>query len=185
MTVHASDRSVVIVYESMFGATRTIAEAIAEGLGDTVSVRLVPIRDVAAITDHPEVVIVGAPTHAHGLSRPESRLEAARWAMHDRAHLTLEPVSDDGVREWLATKPTWIRHHVAFDTRADMPRIFTGSAAAAIDRRLSKRGSQPLDEPRSFLVDKSSHLLADELDKARAWGAELAARLAARVSASE
>jgi len=181
MNEQTSEQRAVIVYESMFGATRQVAEAIAEGLRDTIAAQVVSVDDIGEAALRADVVIVGAPTHGHGLSRPESRTEAARWALHDPKHLHLEPASDVGVREWLKSMPTWITRHVAFDTRADMPRIFTGSAAAAIDRRLTKMGSLAIDEPRSFLVDKSSRLLPDELDNARAWGADLAAHLAARV----
>ncbi len=169
---------VAVVYESMFGATRQIAEAIAEGLRETWPCRVVSIGDIESLDHALRAVVVGAPTHGHGLSRPESRVEAARWAMHDRKQLTLEPPIESGVREWLKSEPAWVESHAAFDTRADMPRIFTGSAAAAIDRKLSRRGSRALDEPRSFLVDTSSHLLDGELDKARQWGALLAARIA-------
>ena len=173
---------VAVIYESMFGATRRIAEAIVAGLTPAVSCVLVPISEVGTIGDEIRAVIVGAPTHGHGLSRPESRLEAARWAMHDREHLTLEPNTDDGVREWLASEPRWVRRHVAFDTRADMPRIFTGSAAAGIDRRLTKLGSDALAEPESFLVDKSSRLLAGEEERARSWASALAPHIADEVS---
>ena len=71
---------------------------------------------------------------------------------------------------------------VAFDTRADMPRIFTGSAAAGIDRRLTKLGSDALAEPESFLVDKSSRLLAGEEERARSWASALAPHIADEVS---
>ena len=177
--MNASDRepAAVIVYESMFGATRRIAEALEAGLREVSPVALVSIADIGSLLHQPRVVIVGAPTHGHGLSRPESRVEAARWALHDRKHLTLEPGIDDGVREWLQTRPSWISHHAAFDTRADMPRIFSGSAAAAIDRRLTKLGSDAIDEPHSFLVDRTSRLLDGEEDRAREWGRELGRRI--------
>ncbi|KZE91495.1 flavodoxin family protein [Microbacterium sp. TNHR37B] len=181
MNGYTSSQRVLVVYESMFGATRQIAEAIATGMGDAVAARVVAIGDLGETGVDDDIVIVGAPTHAHGLSRPESRTEAARWALHDRQHLHLEPASGGGIREWLKSQPTWIIRHAAFDTRADMPRIFTGSAAVAIDRRLTKLGSRAIDEPHSFLVDKSSQLLPNEADDARAWGASLAARLGTRV----
>jgi hypothetical protein len=38
----------LIVYESMFGATRAIAEAIAEGLGSGVEARLIPVAEADA-----------------------------------------------------------------------------------------------------------------------------------------
>ncbi len=73
----------------------------------------------------------------------------------------------------------------AFDTRVDMPRIFTGSAATAISTRLRKRGLRELVRPESFLVDKDSRLLAGELERAHAWGAALAPRGALGIVGSE
>lgn len=38
----------------------------------------------------------------HGLSRPESRAEAVRWAADPCRALTIEPDHECGMREWLA-----------------------------------------------------------------------------------
>lgn len=175
--------TVAVVYESMFGSTRRIAEAIAEGLGTRQEVTLIPVRDAHSLPEDLSVLIVGAPTHAHGLSRPESRVDAVNWAANEQMDLELEPEFDaPGIREWLKQYEPQVPRHVAFDTRVDMPRIFTGSAAAAIDRRMSKLGSRRLAEPMSFLVDRNSHLEAGEIDRAKRWGAELAAALAPTVA---
>lgn len=165
---------IVIVYESMFGSTRLIAEAIAEGICPAHSVRVLRVDQAQSLPDDLAVLIVGGPTHVHGLSRPESRADAARWAMDDRKELTLEPhFEGPGIREWLKEFDPQVAHHVAFDTRADMTRLFTGSAAAAIDKRLTKLGSRRVAPPMSFLVDRDSHLEDGEIDRARRWGAEL------------
>lgn len=176
--------TVGIVYESMFGSTRRIAESIAEGVRAAAEYLILPIGQAQSLPDPLDLLIVGAPTHAHTLSRPASRTDAIDWALKDPQHLTLEaPLDGRGVREWLADMPRHCRYFAAFDTRVDMPRIFTGSAAAAIDRRLRRSGSEPIDDPQSFLVDKSSQLLPGERDRARAWGVQLAASLAARLAA--
>ena len=61
----------VIVYESMFGSTRKVAEAIAEGLADCAEVSVVPVTSAdARILDGADLVVVGGPTHTHGMSRP-------------------------------------------------------------------------------------------------------------------
>jgi flavorubredoxin len=54
---------IAVVYESIYGNTAAIAEAVAEGraLGD-VDVRAVGDEAVEA-----DKIVVGAPTHAHGL----------------------------------------------------------------------------------------------------------------------
>jgi hypothetical protein len=61
-----------------------------------------------------------------------------------------------------------------------MPRIFTGSAAAAIDRRLTKAGCERLADPMSFLVDRASRLVDGEIQRARGWGEELGMRIASQ-----
>lgn len=170
--------TVLIVYESMFGGTRRIAEAIADGIRASHDVTLTRVTDVGDVPDDIALLIVGGPTHAHSLSRPESRADAANWVAKEEMHLELEPGFDQaGIREWLKSEPRATRH-AAFDTRADMPRIFTGSAAAAIDKRLTKLGSERIAEPMSFLVDRKSHLMPGEIERARGWGVQLAALLA-------
>lgn len=166
-----------IVYESMFGATRNVAEAIADGIRSVAHVDVLAVHEAVAL-DPADLLIVGAPTHAHALSRPQTRADAANWVEKPASHLRLEPDFDgDGVREWLPTAPIPVRGFAAFDTRADMPRLFTGSAAAGIDKRLRKRGAVPLADYRSFLVDKDSALLPGQLDEAEQWGRLLGARL--------
>ena len=49
-----------IVYESMYGYTRTIAEAIAEGFGDGAMLR--HVRAAGAADDEVDLPIVGGPT---------------------------------------------------------------------------------------------------------------------------
>lgn len=177
-TPPAADPSVAIVYESMFGNTRQVAEAIADGLRPHLLVRLVPIAQATVVSADVDALIVGAPTHAHGLSRPESRAEAVVWARTEQKHLHLDDAfSESGVREWLADEAPRPHRFAAFDTRVDMPRLFTGSAAAAIDHRLAKAGGERLSEPMSFLVDRDSRLEPGQLDRAREWGAELGAKL--------
>lgn len=169
---------IVIVFESMFGSTRRIAEAIAEGIRPTAPVAVVPIAAVGDFPDETDLLIVGGPTHAHSMSRPESRADAVTWTANEQLDLTLDEAwNDTGIREWLKGDPPNAHQFAAFDTRVDMPRIFTGSAAVAIDKRLAKLGAHRLSEPHSFLVDRNSKLEPGELERAQAWGAELAARL--------
>lgn len=178
MTTPLSTDPTVIVYESMFGNTRLIAEAIADGIRPHRTVTLVPIGQADALPAEIDTVIAGAPTHAHGLSGPESRAEAVAWARNEQKHLHLDDGwNESGVREWLARGATRAHRFAAFDTRVDMPRLFTGSAAAAIDRRLVKSGGHRLSEPMSFLVDRDSTLMHGQIDRAREWGAQLAATL--------
>jgi hypothetical protein len=169
-----------IVYESMFGSTRLVAEAIAEGLGPVGSVAVLRVKDAPETFPGVDLLLVGAPTHAHGLSRPGTRLEAGRWGDDPERRLALEPDAEGiGVREWLDTCGTLPGRFAAFDTRADMTELFTGSAAAGIDKRLRRLGSHRLLAKRSFLVDKDSVLVDGQLEQARDWGRTIATALRA------
>jgi hypothetical protein len=166
----------LIVYESMFGNTRQIAESIAGGLesaGETVT--------VAAAADAPtaltgyELVVVGAPTHAHTLPQAASRTQAVAWADEPDRDLTLEEgATKSGVREWLElvelADPA--PRFVAFSTRVDIARIFAGDAAAAIARRLHRRHID-VEAHEDFLVDRDSHLVPGEAQRAAEWATRL------------
>ncbi len=167
-----------IVYESMFGSTRQVAEAIAEGLRESTTVTVVRVKDAPETFPDVDLLLVGAPTHAHGMSRPATRVEAGKWSDDPDRSLVLEPDAEGiGVREWLDTCGEPPARFAAFDTRADMTELFTGSAASAIDKRLHRLGSRRLAHKHSFLVDKDSVLVPGQLDEARAWGRELSAAL--------
>src|SRR5262249_57297894 len=64
----------VIVYESMYGNTRVIADAIGRGLGPDGETVVVPVAQARPeLLEGAGVVVVGAPTHVHGLSRASIR----------------------------------------------------------------------------------------------------------------
>lgn len=166
--------AVAVVYESLFGSTRSVAESLTEGIREQLLATVTPISLASPSADC-DILVVGAPTHAHSLSTPASRAEAERWARDRARHLTLDDSPHTtGMREWLERRPTARLGYVAFDTRVDMPRIFTGSAATAIGRRLKKHGLREILAPESFLVDSHSRLLSTERDRAVRWGREIA-----------
>ena len=73
--------SALIVYESMFGNTRRIAEAIMRALEeDGVDVTITHAAEAPTDVSHFELVVIGSPTHAHTLPLPASRAQAAVWA---------------------------------------------------------------------------------------------------------
>lgn len=167
-----------VVYESMFGSSRAIAFAIAQGLGCSAT----SIADVGPYSPDVRLLVAGAPTHVHGLSRPETRAEAAKWADDPARELALEPGHESGMREWLENLESAPKAIATFDTRADMPQLFSGAASHSIERSLVKRGGTVFDQSHSFLVDKRSHLLDGELERAFVWGQHLRALLAASVT---
>jgi hypothetical protein len=166
----------VIVYESMYGNTRQIAEEIGLGLVAH-DVTVVAAHDVTPeqITSA-DLVVLGAPTHAHSLPRPSTR----QGAVDQAAELVLEPdATDEGVRELMGSLPDGAgRLAVAFDTRVDIPAMLSGRASKAIAKELRHHGYRLLVEPESFLVDRHNHLLEGELDRACVWGGSLSVRLA-------
>ncbi|PUB23445.1 flavodoxin-like protein [Promicromonospora sp. AC04] len=162
----------IVLYESMFGNTRQIAQAIGDGLSDFTDVRVEPASagpDLAV-----DLVVIGAPTHAHTLPQASSREEAAKWAADPEQHLDLEPdASKSGVREWIESLSTAPAGWVAFGTRVDIPRIFAGDASAGIERRIRRLHSRPVADSECFLVTTKNVLVDGELDRAREWGRSL------------
>jgi hypothetical protein len=157
----------------MYGNTRHIADAIAAGLRASITTDLIRVRDADDIDfDDLHLVVVGAPTHAWGLSRPNTR-ESATAEASKHPDLLLELASPGtGVREWLHGLPrTHNCRGVAFDTRFDKPKLITGSASRSIQRGLHAAGFAPFGEPHSFVVVGMAGPLAfGEIERAREWG---------------
>ncbi|RJQ87280.1 flavodoxin family protein [Amycolatopsis panacis] len=161
----------IVVYESMFGNTEEVAYAVGEGCGAS---------EVFAVNQAPgdlrgyDLLVVGAPTHVHGLSRPSTRKAAAE--QEQGGARTGEP----GLREWLgafAALPPALETAV-FDTRIGKPRWLTGSAARSAAKILRDLGRAPA-EVESFLVEgdgPDTKLVAGEATRARDWGAGLRLR---------
>jgi len=166
---------VVIAYESMYGNTHRVADAIASGFGPEHDVTVEPVDAVDPTDPDIDVLIVGAPTHAHGLPRPGSRRAAVDSAHTKNDEHQIEPsAGDPGVREWLQRLPNPVAiRSAAFDTRFRPPAWLVGHPARRISRTLHRRGATVLTAPTSFFIDKHEQLIAGELDRARAWGEQL------------
>ena len=175
----------LVVYESMFGNTRAVALAVADGISTLMAVESVEVG--AAPTQLPEdlaLLVVGGPTHAHGMTTPETRADASQRA-GDR--LVSHGI---GMREWLdrvRPGPTPVAA-AAFDTRIKGPGLLWGSAAKPAAKSLQAAGFRFLPPPRSFLVGGPTgplfdRLVVGELDRAREWGVSLAAALLEPVGA--
>jgi menaquinone-dependent protoporphyrinogen IX oxidase len=71
----------VVVYESMFGNTRKVAEAIGAGLRSFGNVEVAPVGAVTPkLLADVDLPVVGGPTHAWDLSRPPTRQSAVATA---------------------------------------------------------------------------------------------------------
>lgn len=167
----------LIVYESMFGNTRTVAEAIAAGLRPDADVTVVPVGEASEdLLDAMDLVVVGGPTHVHGMSRASTRKSSGEQARQPGSTVRLEPGTDGpGVRDWLAGLGSHSGPAAAFDTRMSGPAVLTGRASRGIAGRLRQHGLTLVDKPSSFLVTKKNVLQAGEEGRARDWGSRLAA----------
>jgi hypothetical protein len=177
--------SALVVYESMYGNTREIAEAIVAGLREGMDAKAVPVHLAdAADVDDADLLVVGGPTHVHGMASATSRKGAIQAAKEDGIELDASAHAEPTLRAWLAERGGDGRQAAAFDTRIDRSPLLTGSAARGIAKRLRRRGYVLATDSNSFFVDDSEGPLADgEVERARKWGAGLA-RLAAREAAA-
>jgi hypothetical protein len=160
-----------VVYESMFGNTGEVARAVADGLRGATEVEVHEVGHVPALPDDLDVLVVGAPTHAFGLSRPSTREDAATKTGHRTESQGI------GLREWLEAlpQPPGLPWFAAFDTRVNHPRL-PGSAAKKASKALVRLGLRRLTSPESFWVlGTEGPLVAGERERAREWGRELAA----------
>ncbi|MGF1595503.1 MAG: flavodoxin family protein [Acidimicrobiales bacterium] len=178
----------IVVYESMYGNTHVVAEAIAEGLSPLGQVDVVSVEDATAeLVGTADLLVVGGPTHAHGMSRPATRASAIEAAADDPDLDLDDDAEGQGLREWfdsLAPFDDRAPLAAAYDTRVKGPSVFTGRASKGIDKRLRHLGCTMVAEPRSFLVDTHNHLLGNEEAQARAHGQRLAAAVATTVQRS-
>jgi len=171
----------LVVYESMFGNTRSIALAVAEGIArhmpvETLEVSIAPARLPADVT----LLVAGGPTHAHGMSTAKTRADSA-----ERAGERLVS-RGSGVAEWLDTvQPTDAQFAAAFDTRIKGPGLLWGSAAKQIAAALERAGFMLVAPAQDFLVGGPlgpmfDRVVGGELEHAREWGTGLAQAVAGR-----
>jgi flavodoxin len=150
----------LIIYDSKFGNTEKIAQAMATALGEHGTVHLVQADKANAFnlvnaTDI-ELLIVGGPTQLHGVSP----------AM--KALLNIIPPHA------LRGLPT-----VCFDTRYDSARWISGSAGHRMGQQLVDKGAYVMAQPESFFVGQAEGpLQPGELNRAVEWIEGIVARLA-------
>jgi hypothetical protein len=159
----------LVAYESWFGNTRRIAEVIAGVLSTTGEVQVVSVDDPMPSILHLDLIVLGAPTHVHGLSNKPSR----EGAIQQRGGIGEVGI---GARGWLEQLPLCGGPRVAvFDTRAHKPELFVGSAAHKMAKRLQRRGYKLAIEPQSFFIEGTpGPLEKGELEHAVEWGKALA-----------
>ncbi len=171
----------VIVYESMFGNTHAIADAVGRGLEPMLEVVVVPLAEAGRKRwGDADLVVVGGPTHFHGMSRAFTRKWAASTAQKPKNDLVLDrDAQGPGMRDWLASLGQGHTKVAAFDTRFSGPAVLRGRASKAISRRLRRHGFEVVAKPESFFVDLKNHLEPGEEDRAQEWGKRLTASFVA------
>lgn len=169
----------LVIYESMFGNTHSIADAIAEGMPDGVETRVLQASAVGPEDLDIDLVVIGATTHAWSMPRSSTRDGALKDSTQHPDHQLEPDALNTGIRELLASLPNQGgRHAAVFDTRLDKPRAITGSAARRIARKMRSLEFDLLDVPHSFVVDGMDGPLGrDELTRALAWGEALGSRI--------
>jgi hypothetical protein len=170
----------VVVFESMYGNTHLIADAIGAGLEAAFEVSVVPVTEVnPAILDGADLVVVGGPTHAHGMSRAATRKAAVEAAKKPVGGLQVEPDAlGPGLRDWFDSLGHYSVRAAAFDTRMHGPAALTGRASKGVTRLLRAHGFDVVAQPESFLVTKQDRLDPQETTRAHDWGTRLAAGIA-------
>ncbi len=159
----------LVVFESMFGNTQAVANAVAEGLSERGGVRVVEVTDAPhSITHDVDLLVVGGPTHAFSMTRANTRQSAVNQGADS------EKAAQPGIREWIADVAIADDVPVAtFDTKVVKPHL-PGSAAHAADRKLRHRGLHHVARPETFYVTGTTGDLVDgELSRAKEWGATL------------
>lgn len=161
----------LVVYETIWGNTGELANAIAEGLRAGAGVDAVEVVEAvdapAAIDPDVDLVVVGGPTHAFSMTTGSTR-DSARQQGATR-------IPARGIREWLEqlAPPASAVAVATFDTRTVHPRL-PGSAAKKALKQLVAKGFRPVDKPTTFGVHGYSGPIADgEVERARQWGTTL------------
>lgn len=156
----------MVAYDSAYGNTEQVAQAIGDALGPKEDVRVVRVGEVnpeqlAGLT----LLIVGSPTQRFSPTGATTRF--------------LKSIPDNGLR---GTKVA------AFDTRFTVSEIERvrilaffvrrfGYAAEPIADRLEKKGGELAVPPEGFYVgDTEGPLLEGELERAADWAKQIAAK---------
>jgi hypothetical protein len=180
MTSTTPTQRAVVVYESMFGNTALIANAVGEGLREEgIETTVTDVSEAAPASPLAvDLLVLGAPTHAFSMSRPSTRADAVGRGA-DASH------GGTGLREWLSATPGTSGHQpvvATFDTRVAKVRRLPLGAAQAAARLARHRGLTVVDRPEGFVVTDTEGPLAEgEAERAVSWGRELATHVARHV----
>lgn len=159
-----------VVYDSVHGNTRAIAEAVADGLksGGPVQVTSASDADPARLAGA-RVVVLGCPTHAFSMS-PAMKEFAAKLTPGTLNDL---PFAAFDTRFRVEDMPSWV-------LRVIVPIVGKRAwAATDLARTAVRAGARLLVEPEGFFVRETEGPLVDgEPERAAAWGRALVTQTA-------
>lgn len=163
---------VLVVYESITGNTRLVAETVATALAAHGRTELVEVaRAPTSIPDDLTLLVVGASTQTFTLGRGKDVRDGAnQFAARGRT-----------LAEWLDRLHVPLGYAAAaFDTRVKRP-FLPGSAAKTTEKRLNNVGFRIVTPAEGFIIDgNTGALIAGELERATLWGSQLGAVAARR-----
>jgi hypothetical protein len=157
----------IVVYESHWGNTAAVARAIAEGIGPETRALSTAEATGEAIAGA-DLIVAGAPLL--GFSLPTESM--VKGLASNVGGNPTPDLSHPSMRAWLEALPKGAGRAAGFETRIWWS---PGSAAKTILDKLGAAGYQPAAKPQRFVVKGKYGPLRDgELERAKAWGAELA-----------
>lgn len=160
----------LVVYESIFGNTQAVAEAVGRGLAGRYDVEVVEVSRAPTSPTGLALLVVGGPIHAFGMTREATRTDARKLA-YEKGREVVSP--GPGVREWLArlaqAEPGVAA--AAFDTAGKLGWFVVGSAARGEAAELRTHGYDVVAKPEHFIVtDIDGPMRPGEVERAEAWG---------------
>ena len=167
----------IVVYESHWGSTKAVAQAIAEGIGNEARV-LTTDEATPELIAEADLIVAGAPVMAFALPRASATAQLAADTKAPRPADVSHPL----LRSWLERLPAGRGRYAAFETRIWWsPRGATGT----IESRFSKAGYKRIAKAERFVVAGAYGPLRDgELERARNWGERLFQAVPAKSTAS-
>ena len=167
----------MVVYESLWGNTAAIANAIADGLGP--GTRVGSTGDISpSVASTASFLVIGAPVHA--MSLPSARSVASVATRTPGPDELAADLDHPLIRHWVAELTYGESVAAAFDTR--ITGLMGRGGARSIERLLKGRGRRLIHQAHGFIITNqrevhraASMLREGELARASEWGAHLAA----------
>ena len=156
----------IVVYESHWGNTAAVAEAIAQGIG--AGARAMSTSEATpAVVAEADLVVAGSPVMAFNL--PSERMRATMTTDHKAPRPP--DMSHPSLQAWLEGLAPVHALAAAFETRL---RFSPGGATGAIERSLERVGYRTVAKAGKFIVTGAYGPLREgEAERARQWGADL------------